>query len=318
MAELRRNKPIPSRRLALLSLVATLAFAAACVPPSTFPDGTVPQSPPVGINGMTSEPGAVGGEVWLADLFGSQLIRFDVDTGAIAERYGPGEGLCGTDDLVVLPDGDLVATCPSTGEVIRVERGGSATVLAFVGRGVNPIELDPTGDSVLVGFGSGTRDELLRIPIEGGPIEIVADDLPLLNGFAFGPDGLLYVPTGGAEGILGSGGVGKIDPTTGTFEQIELTFGGPNKSGFNFACGLDVTDEAMIVVAQCIDPAVFAVDAETGVVSLIGSSPMQFADNLTIDPGGNVLLSSFFGSSVTVFSPQLDGSWTRSVTNVGS
>ncbi len=113
--------------LALLAIV-----AAACAPPSTNPDGSVPQRVPVGINGMIEETGA---GVWGADLFGSQLVRFDPDTGSIAERYGPIEGLCGTDDVVVMGDGSLVATCPSTGLVIRVPARGHRSASPQCGNG---------------------------------------------------------------------------------------------------------------------------------------------------------------------------------------
>lgn len=294
-----------------------LAFAIACAPPSELPDGTVAQIPPVGVNGMTTEAGAPGGDVWAADLMGSQLLRFDADSGRIAERYGPFEGLCATDDLVVAPGGDLIATCPFTGNVIRVTRGGRAQVLAHVGDGVNPIELDPSGDAVLVGFGTDAHDELLRVPLTGGAVEVVADDLPVLNGFALGPDDRLYVPTGGAGGILGTGGLGVIDLATGNFEQIALSFADGSRHGFDFACGTDVATDGTVIVAQCVNPSLWAVDPSTGAVSLIGRSPLPVADNVTILDDGRVLLSGFLGSKVAVFTPAEGGTWDRSVTNVG-
>lgn len=294
-----------------------LAFAVACAPPSELPGGTVPQIPPLGVNGMTTEAGAPGGEVWAADFLGGQLLRFDPDSGRIAERYGPFEGLCGTDDLVVAPAGDLVATCPSTGEVIRVRRDGRAELIARVGKGVNPIELDPSGDAVLVGFGTDAHDELLRVPLTGGAVEVVADDLPVLNGFSLGPDDRLYVPTGGAGGILGAGGLGVIDLATGEFEQMTLSFTDASRDGFDFACGTDVATDGTVFVAQCVNPSLWAVDPATGAVSLVGRSPLPVADNVTILDDGRVLLSGFLGSRVAVFTPAGDGTWDRSVTHVG-
>lgn len=299
-------------------VAATLTLGSACAPPSELPDGEVPQTPPVGVNGMTSEPGAPGGEVWAADFIAGQLLRFDPDSGSIAERYGPFEGLCGTDDLVVAPGGDLVATCPQTGKVIRVERGGRAVVLAHVGEGVNPIELDPSGDAVLVGFGTDRHDELLRVRLDGGQVEVVADGLPVLNGFSLGPDDRLYVPTGGAGGILGTGGLGVIDLATGDFEQMDLSFADPARKGFDFACGTDVDTDGTILVAQCANPSLWAVDPDTGTASLIGRSPLPLADNVTILDDGRVLLSGFLGAKVAVFTPDTDGSWQRSVTRIGS
>ena len=298
-------------------LVAAVA-AAACSPPGVNPDGSVPQNPPLGVNGMVEDPDPATPGVWVADLFGEQLVRFDPDNGAIAERYGMPEGLCGTDDVAVMPDDSLVATCPTTGQVIRVPRGGTAEVLDTVGRGANPIVAHPDGDSVLVGFGTDEHDELLRVYLDGRPTELVADGLPVLNGFGFGPDGLLYVPTGGAAGLLGTGGLGTIDTTTGTFTEIPLTFSEPGRSGFDFACGADVAADGTVYVAQCSNAAAYAVDPDTGVVTLVGRSPLQFADNIVVLADGRVVLSGFFGGQVTVFTPAGGGSWTTSLLHIGS
>ncbi len=308
----------PARGLLAAALVVLATSTLACAPPSQLPDGTVAQLPPVGINGLATADGGGGAELWGADLFGGQLLRFDADSGVIAERYGPFEDLCGTDDLVVLPEGDLVATCPQTGEVIRVSRGGDATVIATVGDGVNPIELDASGDAVLVGFGTEEHDELIRVPLDGSPIEVLADGLPVLNGFSFGPDGLLYVPTGGAGGLLGTGGLGRIDIATGDFEQLELSFVDPARRGFSFACGVDVADDGTVFVAQCVDASLWAVDPTTGTAARVGRSPLPLADNVAVLGDGRVLLSGFLGPQVAVFTPLPDGSWRSSVLRVGS
>jgi len=93
--------------------------------------------------------------------------------------------------LALAAAGLLVATCPTSGQVIRVERGGTAETLAVVGRGANPIVAHPDGDSVIVGFGTQERDQLLQGFIDGRPTEVVADGLPLPNWLGFGPDGPL-------------------------------------------------------------------------------------------------------------------------------
>jgi len=268
------------------------------------------------MNGMIQE----GGSVWVADLFGKQVVRFSPDTGVIEERYGMDTGTCTTDDPVVVPGGDIVSTCPSDGLVIRIPRGGGpATTLASVSRGVNPIAVDPSGTSVLVGFGSEDDDRVLRIPLDGGPVQTVATGLPVLNGFGFGPDGLLYVPTGGAGGIFGTGGLGSIDTVTGEFRQIPLTFPAePNRTGFDFACGADVAADGTVFVAQCINASVYAVNPTTGVATLVGRSPIDIADNIVALTDGRVLLSGFFGGKVTVFAPRSGGGFSASVLQVGN
>jgi streptogramin lyase len=303
--------------LVAAALAGISLLVASCSPPATNPDGTVPQSPPLGVNGMVEDPDPATPGVWIADLFGQQMVRFDPDTGAIEERYGMAEGLCGTDDIAVMPDASLVATCPTSGLVVRVPRGGTAEVLDAVGRGANPIVAHPDGDSVLVGFGTEERDELLRVYTDGRATEVVADDLPVLNGFGFGPDGLLYVPTGGAGGLLGTGGLGTIDITTGTFSGIPLAFSEPGKTGFDFACGADVAPDGTVFVAQCANAAAYSVDPATGAAELVGRAATDFVDNVVRLTDGRVLLSSFFGGTATVFTPAGAG-WDRSLLAIGS
>ncbi|MFZ4433597.1 MAG: hypothetical protein ACOYOQ_10425 [Microthrixaceae bacterium] len=312
------GRPHRPRRRAVLGLVATsvvIGVLAACSPPSS-PPAPLSQDAPLGVNGMVQD----GTSVWVADLFGRQLVRFSPDSGVVQERYGMDAGTCTTDDPVVLPGGDLVATCPTEGLVIRVPRGGGrASVLANVGRGVNPIVLDPSGTSVLVGFGTEDDDRLLRVPLAGGPVQVVAAGLPVLNGFGFGPDGFLYTPTGGTGGLLGTGGLGRIDVATGAFTAIPLTFPGePGKAGLQFAVGADVGADGTVFVAQGLNAAVYAVDPATGVATLVGRSPLDVADNVLALSDGRVLLSGFFGGKVTVFSPGPGGTYATSVLQIGT
>ena len=279
------------RAAVVAGAVLVVAVVSGCTVPSTLPDGSVPQVAPVGLNGMAQDPTADGGNVWAADYFGHQLLRFDPDTGRIAERHG---GLCDTDDVVVAPDGSLIATCAGEGTVVRVQRDGAVGVLSVVGRGVNPIALEPGGEAVVVGFGTTDDDRLLRVPLDGGPVEVVADGLPVLNGFGFGPDGRLYAPTGGVEALLGStGGLIAIDVATGSTEVIPLQFDEPGRTGLAFAVGVDVGPDGTVYIAQGVDPALYAVDPATGHAALVGRSPEAAADNVLVLSDGRILLSGF-------------------------
>ena len=302
------------RVVGLVGLAMVLVIG--CTVPSENPDGSVPQTAPIGINGMAEEPGATGGTVWGADYFGHQLLRFDINTGAIAERYG---SLCDTDDVVVAPDGSLLATCAGDGIVLRVHRDGTSDVLATVGKGVNPIALSPDETAVYVGFGNGDDDKVIRVPLDGGPTQVVASGLPILNGFGFGPDGLLYAPTGGVDALLGNtGGLMSIDVTTGETRQIPLNFiDDPAKTGLAFAVGVEVGADGTVYIAQGVNPEVWAVDPATGDARLVGRSPFDTADNLVILSDGRILLSPFLGNGVVVFTPDGSGGWVLSATNIG-
>lgn len=294
----------------------TVMLLVACSVPSVMPDGSVPQFAPVGLNGMAEETSPDGSFIWGADFFGHQLVRFDPDTGRIFERYG---GLCDTDDVVVAPDGSLVVTCPGDGTVVRIQRNGTKSVLARVGKGVNPIALAPDGTSVYVGFGTADDDKLIRVPLDGSPTRVVASGLPILNGFGFGPDSILYAPTGGAEALLGStGGLMSIDVTTGVANQIPLRFADdPARTGLTFAVGVDVAPDGTVYIVQGVDPRLWAVDPVTGEATLVGRSPLTAADNVAVLSDGRIALSGFVGNGIVIFSPDDSGGRDRHIRHVG-
>ncbi len=295
---------------ARLSVVALVTCVTACVPASVGSDGRVPQDPPIATNGLAPD----GDHVWAADIAAGQIVRFELSTGRIDERYGPKEGLCHTDDLVIAPDGRVIATCPTEGLVIAIERGGRATRLAAVGRGVNPIVLDPSGTSVLVGFEIAGRRDLLRVPLDGSAVTTVATGLPQINGVDLDSHGRLWAPTGGTDGLLGTGGLGWVDLTTGVFTKVALRFADRSQRGLRLACGVAVGPHDEIYVAQCVSPEVYRVDPTTGFATLVGRPATPVADNIASLPDGRVLMSPFTGNVVTVFDPVAH---TRSTVSIG-
>lgn len=291
---------------AAIALVLTVT---ACVPPSVSPDGSVPQQPLIGSNGINAE----GAELWVADLFGGQLVRFNPTSGRVSRRWGPAEGLAAPDDLVVTPSGAVVYTSPGTGIVGIVPPGGRPRKLAVVGQGVNPIALDPSGDAVLVGFEKeGSRAALIRVPLDGSTPTEVASRLPQLNGFAVGPDGLVYAPSGGPAGVLGTGGVLRIDPATGVATPLALTFDEPGRRGFTFAASARFLPDGSLLVLQAVDPALFRVDVGTGSVTRFASLPSTFADNFVVASPELIYVTTFFGQVLKV-----DGAGNVAVVPVG-
>lgn len=156
---------------------------------------------------------------------------------------------------------------------------------------------------MLVGFETAGRHDLLRVPLDGGPVSTVADGLPQINGSELDSTGQLWSPTGGTDGALGTGGLIRIDPVTGSFTTVHLSFAAAGQTGLRLACGVTVGPHDEIYVAQCFSPTVYRVDPATGFATVIGRPATSFADNIAALPDGRVLMSSFTTNIVTVFDP---------------
>jgi hypothetical protein len=59
------------------------------------------------------------GDLYVASIFGGEIVVLDVDGGEIVGRLGPDDGVLGPDDLVFGPDGSLYWTDMLVGEVGR-------------------------------------------------------------------------------------------------------------------------------------------------------------------------------------------------------
>jgi len=258
-------------------------------------DGTVPQTPPIAANGITS----IAGDLLVCDLFGGQLVRVDPATGRISERWGRSEGMAPPDDVVVAPDGTIVYTSPQGNIVGRIRPGGSPEVLAAVGQGVNPIVLEPSGTSVLVGFAFQDSSQVLRVPLDGSPTSVVASGLPALNSFSIGPDGALWAPSGGVAGAFGGGGLVRIDLTDGSWQQIPLHLP-DGSSGVKFAVAAKWVPGVGLLLLQGLDAAIYLVDPATGTTVPYADLPTDFSDNMTVTPAGRLFVTGFFGQVMEV------------------
>lgn len=278
-----------------MSVAAVIAFCVGCAPPATNPDGSIPQDPPLASNGLIVD----GAEVWVADLYGRQFLRFDPDTGRITRRLGPAQGVFSPDDGVRLDDGSIVYTSPFERLVGRIRPDGSTSVVARLAFGPNPIVRDPADPdgAVIVGDGASERGQLVRVFLDGRPPEVIASGLPTLNAFSVGPDGWIWAPSGGLfSAIGGTGGVLRIDPGTGAAEELTLSFPEePARNGFAFPCSAKFGPDGTLYVLQGVEAAVFAVDPDTGVTRRVVDVPGGVADNLAFLAGGRMLVSQFLG-----------------------
>jgi hypothetical protein len=94
-----------------------------------------------GANGINFGP---DGNLYVASVFGTEIVAMNPGTGQTVDRLGPEAGVEGPDDLVFGPDGSLYWTDIMKGEVGRRTPGGVVTK-QMVAPGVNPITFSPDG-----------------------------------------------------------------------------------------------------------------------------------------------------------------------------
>ncbi len=278
-----------------------LLVFAACVPPSTLPDGTVPQAGPIGSNGLVFD----GTDLWLADYFGGQLLRLDATTGRVLERLNADDGIAAPDDLVIAPDGSVIYTSPQTGVVGRVRRDGSTprvSVLAHRPIGVNPIALTPDGTAVVVGYEFSEASHIDRIELSTGAVTMVAAGVGETNGFSFGPDGVLWAPAGGAvTALTGDGAIARIDIGTGAVDTLRLSFPhDSSKRGLRFGASVRWTPDGRLLALEAVGAGVYDIDPATGVATRSSVIPADFGDNMASLPDGRTFVSNFVGGLFVV------------------
>jgi len=222
--------------------------------------------------------------LYIACGLGPEIVGMDMETGEILDRVKT--EVHSPDDLTFGPDGSLYWTDILTGEVGRCTPDGIVTK-QFVALGVNPITFSDDGRlfTALAFLG----DALYELdPDLLDPPRLIAENLGMLNGFDFGPDGFLYSPlpflgqivrinvdTGEitpvvAEGIMApsvkfdsqgrlhaqnrmNGQILRVDMETGDMEVItSVTFGTDNLA-FNSQDRLFVSDAGDGIIYEVLD-----------------------------------------------------------------
>jgi sugar lactone lactonase YvrE len=138
------------------------------------------------------------GPLLVASANGGELLVVNRFTGAIVNRLGHEDDVDAPDDVAVGPDGSIYWTDIQVGEVGRRSPGGEVTK-QFVGVGVNPIAFSPTGRLFVAKAFMGDALYELDPELVDPPRTVIPDSgaAPFpnqLNGFDFGPDGMLYAP----------------------------------------------------------------------------------------------------------------------------
>ena len=241
-----------------------------------------------GANGINFGP---DGNLYVASVFGMEIVAMDPGDGTVMDRFGPEAGVAGPDDLVFGPDGSLYWTDIMKGEVGRRTPGGVVTK-QMVAPGVNPVTFSPDGRLfVALDFlGDGLYELDPGLVEAPRPIIVATPENPyplgFLNGFAFGPDGRLYGPIV-TQGMVVSIDVDSCQETSTPWEDCDLRvaaadFVWPAAAKFDPQGRLHVVDQT---------GEVFRVDVDTGEKTVIAILEPGL-DNLAFDSGGSLYVSS--------------------------
>lgn len=276
----------------ILSSVAVAALALALVPtasaasagPASGQDGARYQVTEM-IKGATIH-GANGlaidraGRLLVASVWGAEIVVVDPQTGAIEDRLGSDVRVDSPDDVAIGPDGSLYWTDLLSGEVGRLAPDGTVTK-QFVAQGMNPIAFTADGRLFVAQafFGDGlyeldpnlVEDPQVIIPDHGEP-----PFLDQLNGFDFGPDGMLYAPQLLGNRIL------RIDPETGdTWIVADNLPDGPSSVEFDSNGRLFAT----------LGERVVTVDLSDGALTTVATIRGAGLDNMVFDARGRIFVS---------------------------
>jgi sugar lactone lactonase YvrE len=217
---------------------------------------------------------ADGGRLYVATVAGAQVAVLDARNGQLLDRLS----YSAADDVTMGPDGSLYWTDLLDGKVWRMAPDGAVTS-QFVGVGVNPITFSADGRLFVAQAILPMGQTLWQLDpaLVAAPTPVWDPGaFPLqLNGFDFGPDGMLYAP----QPYLGR--VIRLDlkahPIT---PQVVAT-------GMSFPTAVKFDSQGrLFAVASAADGQVFRIDAASGALHLVSTVPTGLSglDNLAFGP----------------------------------
>ena len=251
------------------------------------PAEPVDQTPSFGANGLAFD---ADGKLWLADLFGKQILRLNPDTGEILARFTE-EGIS-PDDVALDAQGRVFWTDWSNGRVGRLDpKTLHNEFVATVPTGANSIAFTDDGRLfialVLLNHG------LYEIDPEGhDEPRLVTDAIPGLNAFDFGPKGHLWGPledkiaeidldTGEVIATVAEGGYASVRYNEHDHALYGLT-NGPGKKA----------------------PALHKIDIDDFTLSDYYEPQLAGVDNFAIDADGKFFVTGYDKPQIVVIDPQ--------------
>lgn len=227
-----------------------------------------------GANGLYFGP---DGYLYIASVFGGGILVMEPNSGHIVRQITLEPGLDGPDDLTFGPDGSLYWTAITTGKIGKMAPDGTQSVVAELPLGVNPITFSDDGLRLFTAL-DFLGDGFYEIYLDGiTPPRLIIPTLGWLNGFDFGPDGLLYGP------LIQPAKVVKINVDTGEMWDVVTDVLGTAAVKFG-------PDGMMYFINQPTGE-VKRMDLDSGEIELITILPNSL-DNLAFDAKGRLFVSS--------------------------
>ena len=244
----------------------------------------VPGSHFHGVHGLTVSD---DGRLFAASVVGQAIYEIDPSSGEVSVYIGLPEGQA--DDLEFGPGGQLVWTSILSAKVrSRTGEDGEIKVLAEGYPGANATAFNEEGRLFFSQVFQG--DALWEIdPLGVAPPRQILDAPGGLNGFDFGPDGLLYGP------LWFKGQVVKVDVDSGALQVVADGFAIPAAANFDSKGNLYVLDTQLGQVVR--------VDIESGEKKVVAEVPPSL-DNLAFSPDDRLFVSNMADNAVYEIDPQ--------------
>lgn len=220
-------------------------------------------------------------QLYAGSVVGQSIYKIEPESGDVETRVPPPEGMA--DDIAFGPDGSMAWTSFLLGTIhYRPKPDQPLKAIATDLPGINSIAFNKEGRLFATQVFLG--DALYEIdPTGAKPPRKIMEKMGGLNGFDFGPDGLLYGP------LWFKGQVVKIDVDKATLTVVADGFKIPAAANFDSKGNLYVVDTALGQVVR--------VDVNSGQKTLVATVKTAI-DNLAIDSRDRVFITNMADNGI--------------------
>lgn len=229
-----------------------------------------------GANGLRTGP---DGRIYVAQVTGSQISAFDLETGRLETVSAKGGDIVAPDDVAFDSSGNLYATEVMDGRVRVRGADGTTRVLRDDVPSANGITFHQ-GRLFVGECREGGR--LMEFDLAGGAPRILLENVPSPNAMEVGPDGLLYFP------VMGANEIWRLDPDQKGPVEPQVVAGGlgvPDSVKFDA--------DGHIVSTQVASGQVLRIDPRNGEQTVLAQLSPGLDNCTFVD--GRLFVSNFTG-----------------------